>query len=115
MKKIIDISLEVVKNFSDFKTRSNKTEFWVFTLTTMVVGAVIGFVSSSLSSLFSLILFVPSLAVGVRRFHDIGKSGVNLLWVLLPIIGWIYMIVLWLKDGDAEPNKYGDAPAKIEL
>ncbi len=115
MQKIIDISLQVVKNFADFKTRSSKTEFWVFALTTMVVGALIGFVSHFLSSLFSLILFVPSLSVGVRRFHDIGKSGANLLWLFLPIIGWIYMIVLWLKDGDNEPNRYGDVPAKIEL
>lgn len=56
---------------------------------------------------------MPNLAVGVRRLHDIGKSGFNLFWGLLPIVGVILLIVWWVKDSDPRPNEYGPSPKYV--
>lgn len=114
--KFLNIYLEVLKNFGDFKTRSNKTEFWVFVLINIVVSFVIGLLNSyTLNSLYSLAILVPGLAVGTRRLHDIGKSGWTQLWMFLPIIGWIYLILLFIKEGETQANQWGEVPEKIEL
>lgn len=63
-----------------------------------------------ISSLFSLAIIIPSIAVGVRRMHDIGKSGWFLLLGLIPLIGWIILIYFYAKEGDAGPNQYGPNP-----
>lgn len=63
-----------------------------------------------LSFLYGAAVLVPSLAVCVRRLHDIGKHGVNYLWVLLPVIGWILMIVWFLMPGDQGTNEWGPDP-----
>ena len=63
-----------------------------------------------LGLIVSLALFVPSIALGARRLHDIGKSGWwQLLW-LIPVIGWIVIIVFWAQETTSSDNQYG-APA----
>lgn len=97
--------------------------------------------SNPLSELFSLIVFIPSLAVSVRRLHDIGKSGwyifvpilvpfilsflvtlINIFLVpiipiffviLIPILGLIYLIYLYAKEGESGANQYGEDPKKV--
>ncbi len=113
--KFIDIFVEVLKNFGDFKTRSNRAEFWIFVLVNFIISILIGMFSSTLNFIFSLVVLVPSLAVGARRMHDIGKSGWTQLWVLLPIIGWIYIIILYAKEGETSANKWGEVPETTEL
>ncbi len=66
--------------------------------------------------LIALIYGIPTLGVMIRRLHDINRSGWNVLWNLLPIIGPIYLLVLFCKRGDDCTNEYGDAPnAPLEL
>lgn len=78
--------------YVDFEGRAKRPEFWWFVLFTVVTSVVIGMFSDALSGLFSLAVFLPSIAVGARRLHDIGKSGWwQLLW-LIPVIGWIVLI-----------------------
>lgn len=55
-------------------------------------------------------LFLPALAVTVRRFHDIGKSGWNILWAAIPLIGPIIVLVWMCQDSDVVANKYGESP-----
>ena len=55
-------------------------------------------------------LFIPSLAVAIRRLHDIGKSGWYYLLVLIPIIGAIWLIVLFVTEGEQGENQYGPNP-----
>ena len=58
---------------------------------------------------------LPNWALGIRRFHDVGKSGwCELLW-LVPIWGWIQIFRLLLREGDPEKNKYGDPPPKSNI
>ena len=116
--------LKVVKDhYFDFKGRARRTEFWMFILITTIISIVLAVVdnllnlnfgdadnSGILESIYSLLIFIPSLAVSVRRLHDVGKSGWYLLLWLLPIIGWIWLLVLYCMEGENQPNKWGDNP-----
>lgn len=95
------------QKYADFNGRAKRPEFWWFFLFCLLGSLILEFVSGGLSWLFSLATLLPSLAVGARRLHDINKSGwFQLIW-LIPLIGWIAMIYLLAKEGDAEANTYG--------
>ena len=66
-----------------------------------------------LVSIYSLIVFLPALAVLVRRLHDTGKSGWYLLWNLLPGIGTLIVVIRLLRDGDPGMNTYGPDPKGV--
>lgn len=107
--------LKVLKEYANFKGRARRKEYWMFVLVNMIISFVIGFFSGlidmpMLGSVYSLVLFLPSLAVGARRLHDINKSGWYLLLMLLPLIGWVWLIILHAKEGDEGPNEYGADP-----
>lgn len=55
-------------------------------------------------------MLIPNIAVAVRRMHDVGKSGWNLLWSLIPILGWLYVLYLEVQPSTG-PNQYGEGPA----
>jgi uncharacterized membrane protein YhaH (DUF805 family) len=60
-------------------------------------------------------MLIPGLAVGVRRLHDAGKSGWMYLVGLIPLAGFIWLIVLWAKEGEPGENKWGPNPNNIPL
>jgi uncharacterized membrane protein YhaH (DUF805 family) len=62
--------------------------------------------------LFAIAFFIPYLAVSVRRLHDVGKSGWMLLLSFIPIIGAIWLLVLFFTDS-SEDNEYGPNPKMI--
>jgi uncharacterized membrane protein YhaH (DUF805 family) len=96
------------QKYADFNGRAKRPEFWWFALFTFLASMILGIVSSMLSGLFSLAVIVPSLAVGARRLHDIGRSGWwQLIW-LVPLIGWIIMIYWYVQEGDAATNEYDE-------
>ena len=57
--------------------------------------------------LINIILFLPLIAIGIRRLHDIGKSGYYLLLILIPVAGLIALIIFLVKDSDQNANEYG--------
>lgn len=78
--------------YADFEGRAKRPEFWWFALFTFLGSLLLGVVSDVVSGIFSLAVLLPSIAVGARRLHDIGKSGWwQLLW-LVPIVGWAILI-----------------------
>ena len=123
-----------LKRFADFSGRSRRKEFWSYILFVWVAtfvlmyldaalglggtassyseGGSVGFNMSGglLSILFLLGTFIPSLAVSVRRLHDLGKSGWMILIGLIPIIGWFYILFLYVQPGTIGPNAYGPDP-----
>lgn len=102
-----------LKKYAEFGGRAGRPEFWWFALFTLIVGLVLGMVSDILGMLVNLGLLLPSLAVGARRLHDIGKSGwFQLIW-LIPFLGWAFMIYL-LMQPSVGPNQYGEGPALPE-
>ena len=60
-----------------------------------------------LASIWQVVTFIPSLAVGVRRMHDINRSGFWLLFLLLPLIGWLLIMIFALLKGNDDDNDYG--------
>ena len=105
----------VTSHYFNFSGRARRKEFWFFMLFCFVIGiftsiidAILG--SQWVSSIVNLALLVPSLSVGARRLHDIGRSG---WWQLLAftVIGIILLIIWWVMDTKRENNKFG-APAK---
>ena len=101
--------------YADFSGRASLAEFWWFFLFTSLSNIVLNKVSIFLGLLFMLAVLIPALAVGARRLHDTDKSALFLLLWLLPVIGWIIVLVL-MAMGPREPNRFGSAsnlPAEV--
>ncbi len=103
-----------------FDGRARRSEYWYFYLFTVILYLILGVLAEFgtlfvvINWLISLALFLPSLAVAIRRMHDINKSGWNILWGLIPILGTIYVIYLCCKDSDQVENQYGPSPKYTE-
>ncbi|MGC4045945.1 MAG: DUF805 domain-containing protein [Armatimonas sp.] len=112
--------LQVLNKYAVFGGRARRAEFWYFVLFNGLFAYVLRHIDASfghhedgegfLSGLYSLFIFLPSLAVSVRRLHDIGRSAWWLLCYLIPIAGWIILLVLHLQDSDPGSNEYGRNP-----
>lgn len=103
--------LKVLKQYADFSGRARRKEYWMFVLINILITYGIIFISigfeipelSILNSIYSFAVLVPSIAVGVRRMHDVGKSG---WYLLIPI----YSLILACTDSEAGSNKWGPNP-----
>ena len=105
--------LEVLKKYAVFEGRSRRSEFWYFVLFNFIISVVLSIIdraigttnagSGLLDGLYSLAVFIPSIAVGIRRMHDTNRSG---WWILLPIVN----LVFWAEDSNPGDNKYGANP-----
>lgn len=117
---MIEWYLKVVRdNYANFSGRARRSEYWYFTLFNFLVGIALNLIDTFvlnmsevglLGSIYSLAMLIPGLAVAVRRLHDVGKSGWYYLLILLPIIGWIWLLVLFFTEGDNGANEYGPNP-----
>ena len=101
-------------NYANFNGRAGRPEFWWFMLACFIVAFVLGlFNMNMLALLFNLAVLIPSLAVGARRLHDIGKSGWFQLLVLIPVIGWL-VLLYWFVQPTMGPNEHGEGPATVD-
>lgn len=91
--------------YATFTGRANRSEYWYWALFNFILGLI-----PYLGWLAFLVTFIPGLAVCVRRLHDIGKSGWNYLFVLIPIVGFILMLIWFCTPGDEGENEYGPDP-----
>lgn len=105
------------KKFATFSGRSRRKEFWMFLLINVAINYALSLIAGKLgsagqiiTSVFSLAILVPSIAVGIRRMHDIGKSGKWVLINLIPLIGTIWFLILGAKDGEVNSNQWGASP-----
>jgi len=90
--------------YADFTGRASRPEFWWFFLFCFLVGGVLSAFSTALSGIFALITIVPRLAVGARRLHETNRSGWwQLLW-LVPIVGWIVIIIFLAQEALPEES-----------
>ena len=106
-----------LKRYAEFSGRSRRKEYWMFILFYMlfyivlsVIDSVIG--SLLLSSLYSLVLLIPSISIAARRLHDTGRSGWWQLIAIIPLIGIIVLLVFLVQDSHDE-NEYGVSPKPI--
>ena len=100
-------------HYADFSGRSRRSEYWWVVLFNWLVSAILTQIFPNgglIVTLWSLAILVPTLAVCVRRLHDVGKAGTFYLWILLPIAGYIILLVQFLKDSQPGSNRWGDNP-----
>lgn len=107
--------IEVLKKYAVFEGRARRSEYWYFVLfnTLISLGLTIldesaGLYGFGTNTFYSLAVLVPSIAVGVRRMHDVGKSG---WFLLIPI----YNLILAVTEGEKGPNEYGPDPKMPEV
>lgn len=121
----MDWYLKVLKNYVGFDGRARRKEYWMFTLFNVIVSIVLaiidgmgGFMTESgigmLGLLYTLAVLLPSIAVSVRRLHDIDKSGWWLLLILVPLIGVIVLLVFAVLEGTRGANRFGPDPKSDE-
>ncbi|MBT2452234.1 DUF805 domain-containing protein [Streptomyces sp. ISL-43] len=110
---------DVLKKYATFSGRARRQEFWMFFLINVAVAIVVAIIdavigaNSILSIVYAVAVLVPGLAVTVRRLHDIGKSGWWFFIYFVPLIGWIWLIVLLATEGQPNPNQYGPSPKAV--
>ncbi len=113
---MLDWFVKCLKNYANFSGRARRKEFWFFMLVSIILGIIAQIIDAILGTdkilngVLNLALFLPSLAVGARRLHDVGRSGWWQLLVLT-IIGIIPLIIWWASDTKPENNQWGQ-PAK---
>ena len=84
----------VTKHFFDFSGKEGRKVYWLFVLNCFIIGFIIGLISSTLNYIVSLILLIPSLGILVRRLQDAGFSGWLALLLIVPVVGWIAVVIL---------------------
>ncbi|MFJ9109436.1 DUF805 domain-containing protein [Streptomyces sp. NPDC102283] len=107
--------LAVLKNYAGFSGRARRKEYWMFALISFVVSLVLTIIGNLigadfLSYIYAVAILVPSLAVAVRRLHDTGRSGWWLLIGIVPLVGFIILIVFLASEGKHEANQHGQNP-----
>ncbi len=119
----VDAVKSVLSKYVTFSGRARRSEFWWFVLFAMVVGIVLSIIDGALfgydeygsanavlSGIFSLAIFLPYIAVGVRRLHDKDMSGWWYLLVLVPIIGFLVLLFFFVQKGTDGENRFGPDP-----
>ena len=109
----------VLNKYATFTGRSARSEYWWWVLFTIIVSVVLGFVEfllfgsrmgqvGILGAIYSLATLIPSIAVGVRRLHDLAKSGWWLLIIFIPLIGVLVLLYWFVQRGTVGPNEFGN-------
>jgi uncharacterized membrane protein YhaH (DUF805 family) len=110
----------LAQKYADFSGRARRSEYWWFFLFTALIAAVASVIDSILGTrnstgtglvqaIVQLAVLIPSLAVGVRRLHDTGRSGWWLLIGLVPVAGWVVLLIFFVQASHGE-NQYGPSP-----
>lgn len=114
--------LKVLKQYADFSGRARRKEYWMYTLFNLIFAITAAILDNILGTtfgeipygviylLYALVVFIPGLAVLVRRLHDIGKSGWMIFISLIPLIGSIWLLILLVTDSEHGSNKWGSNP-----
>ena len=113
---------KVIWQYFDFTGRARRKEFWFFTLCNIFILWALSSIDtyteneyfSIAAYIFFALIFIPSITVSLRRLHDVGKTGWNLLLILIPIIGWLWLLMLLWFVGEPRQNKWGAYPKGVE-
>ncbi len=105
------------RNYTNFSGRSTVSDYWYVVLCNFLIGFIVGFVCGLLqlgtntvtliTGIYELAILVPSIALVVRRLHDINKSGWYYLMVLIPLAGPIIVLIYFCTASVVENNQYG--------
>ena len=118
--------VEALKKYAVFSGRSRRKEYWFFILFVVIISIVLNIIdgligaydrsmgAGLLSTIFSLAILIPSIAVSVRRLHDINRTGWWVLIALVPLVGWIVLLVFHVQDSTPGTNRYGPNPKSTD-
>ena len=98
--------------YADFNGRASRPEFWWFYLFNIICWIVAFAISPVIEIVVIAGLFLPYIAVTARRLHDINKSGWLQLIGIIPLVGWIVMIIWCSTDGKRKNNRFGKSIKK---
>ena len=119
--------IAVLKKYAVFDGRARRKEYWFFVLFNIIFALVLAFIDGMvgtfnpesgygvLSGIYGLAVFIPGIAVSIRRLHDTDRSGWWILICLIPLIGAIWLLILFVLDGTAGQNQYGPDPKVAAL
>ena len=118
-----------LRRYAEFTGRSRRKEFWMWVLFTTIVSSILAVLGlwgaeerlfssdeeltlyfACTLGLFSLLIFIPNLALVVRRLHDTDRSGWNILWGLVPLLGGFILLYFYVTEGTRGPNRFGADP-----
>jgi len=114
--------IDVLKKYFVFSGRAQRAEYWYFILFNIIASIIIVIIDSIvgtfnpetgvgiLSVIYALAILIPSIAVAVRRLHDTGRTGWWLLIWLIPLVGFIVILVFMILDSEPSDNEYGANP-----
>ncbi len=107
--------ISVLKKYSVFNGRARRKEYWMFVLISGLISIFLQFIDRNvgtqyLALIYGLAVLVPSIAVSVRRLHDIDKTGWWLLVGFIPIVGCLVLIYFFIIDGKQGTNRFGESP-----
>ena len=126
IKLIMEWYVKVIQSYSDFNGRSRRKEYWMFTLWNVIFALLASLLDYSFGIVYpsfgygplyiayGLFVFIPGIAVAIRRLHDVGKSGWMYLVAFIPIVGFIWLLILFVKEGNEGNNAYGPDPKELD-
>ncbi len=103
-------------NYVNFEGRASRPAYWWWFLFTVLVTVAADIIDAAvfdvmiLSAIVGLGLLLPGLAVSIRRLHDTDRTGWWILIALIPLIGFIVLLVFYLEEGDETENRFGPPP-----
>lgn len=117
----MDWYFNVLRNYIGFSGRARRKEFWMFILVNTIFLGVLSVLDKMLgwqraggegvlATIYSLLVFLPSLAVQFRRLHDTNRSAWWLLLLLIPIAGWVVLVIFSCQRGTPGENLFGPDP-----
>jgi uncharacterized membrane protein YhaH (DUF805 family) len=101
--------LEVLKNYAVFDGRAGREEYWQFTLLNIIISIALYVTINELWAVYTVAVLIPTIAVSIRRLHDIDRSGWWVLSVIVPVV----LLFLMLLDGKPGQNQYGFNPKDV--
>jgi len=113
--------LKALIHYFDFSGRASRKEYWMFILFYYVFVILVAILDYILETegefyiIYSWVMFIPGLAVSVRRLHDVGKSGSMLIIIIIQIVGVIWLLVLLVTDSVPSENQYGPNPKETTV
>ena len=124
--------LKALKQYARFNGRARRKEYWYFSLISLLISGLLGFIDGSIVSaaaetgivreifiptdigllrnIYTLGVLVPTYAVMVRRLHDTDKSGWWFFINLIPFLGWLFFLYFLVEDSYPSKNRFGRNP-----
>ncbi|MBF9000163.1 MULTISPECIES: DUF805 domain-containing protein [Vibrio] len=119
--------LSAIRQYVNFRGRERRKAFWHFYLINIIIGFIFAALdglfgtinaiegSGTISAIYGAFIFLPSLALFVRRIHDTGRSGWWALLLFIPIIGFLSALYFSIADGHPYENEYGPSPKHLSF